>query len=90
MSELRLYPNLPGVVASVDALTNTPVVEDNNSKFMVLGWHDSNLFDDDTPILFNEPYYCVNSTMAADMFGSTSELGKSIAMAMKGSEYSLT
>ncbi len=75
MAELRIYPNLPGVVSSISIETQTPVYDDSKPKFLLLGWYPNDQFADGTPIKFNEPYFIVNSTMLSDMFGTTEKLG---------------
>lgn len=81
---LRLYPNLPGVVTYISERTQKPELEDNKPKFLVLGWHDSDSFTDGTPILFNEPYYMPVSEMVPIMFGVSSPLGKALSMVDMG------
>jgi hypothetical protein len=39
MAELRIYPNLPGVVSSISVETQTPVYDDSKPKFLLLGWY---------------------------------------------------
>jgi len=75
MADLRLYPNLPGVVSSISVETQVPTFDDSKPKFLLVGWHGQDKFQDGTPIKFNEPYYIINDTMLSDMFGTTEKLG---------------
>jgi len=75
MADLRLYPNLPGVVSSISVETQVPTFDDSKPKFLLLGWHSQDKFQDGTPIKFNEPYFVINDTMLSDMFGTTEKLG---------------
>lgn len=75
MAELRIYPNLPGVISSISVETQTPVFDDSKPKFLLIGWYSKDAFADGTPIKFNEPYYAVNQTMLDSMFGTDEKLG---------------
>lgn len=75
MADLRLYPNLPGVVSSISVETQVPTFDDSKPKFLLLGWHSQDKFQDGTPIKFNEPYFVINDTMLSDMFETTEKLG---------------
>ncbi|HOJ94441.1 MAG TPA: hypothetical protein PK390_04320 [Fervidobacterium nodosum] len=63
MAELRLYPNLPGVVSLISVETQLPTFDDTMPKVLILGNHNEDQFTDGTPIFFNEPYFVISDTM---------------------------
>ena len=75
MAELRLYPNLPGVVSLISVETQLPTFDDTMPKVLILGNHNEDQFTDGTPIFFNEPYFVISDTMLQGMFASESKLG---------------
>ena len=75
MADLRLYPNLPGVIQNISVETQVPTFDDSLPKQLIFATHDADQFADGTPILFNEPYFIVSSNMLASMFGTGSKLG---------------